>query len=263
MNQPHIVKIKTVKIENTSVKTIIFPYSKKTKPGQFFMIWIPGVDEIPMSVSMIQDEVKSITFKKIGDATTALFNLKENELIGIRGPYGNGFSFNRSDHLFIGGGTGIAMIASAVEACLNKSDSVNVIIGAKSKKELFFVKRLMNTKANVFIATDDGSEGFKGYASDLALKIIEEQSIKSVYTCGPELMMKSILNICNKKNISLQASLERYMKCAVGICGQCCISNGIRVCVEGPIFSHKELNKINDFGRFMRKPSGMKKNIKN
>ncbi|OYT28712.1 dihydroorotate dehydrogenase electron transfer subunit [Thermoplasmatales archaeon ex4572_165] len=261
MNQPEIVKIESIQNETDSIKTITFFYKLETIPGQFFMIWIPGIDEIPMSVSNINNDNKAITFRVVGDATKSLFNLKKHDLIGIRGPYGNGFSFHGNHHLFIGGGTGIAMIAPAVESCLLRDEPVDVILGAKTKDELFFIKRLQKTDANVHIATDDGSKGYKGYTSKLTEKIIKEKQIDTIYTCGPELMMKSIFEICIKNNISLQASLERYMKCAVGICGQCCIGEGLRVCIEGPIFSDKQLLDISDFGVFNRNASGKKKNI--
>jgi dihydroorotate dehydrogenase electron transfer subunit len=163
MNQPQIVKITSVNNENQTVKTFTFPYEKTTIPGQFYMIWIPGVDEIPMSVSMIGKKEKSITFKVVGDATQALFQLQKGDHIGIRGPYGNGFTIQGHHHLFIGGGTGIAMMAPAVEYCLQHHDEVDIILGARTKEELFFIKRLQESSAQVHPATDDGSHGYKRY----------------------------------------------------------------------------------------------------
>ena len=115
MNYPKGTEVLSTKIENKTVKTIKFKHKEKIFPGQFYMIWIPGVDEIPMSVSYIDKEIKGITFKTVGEATEALFKLKKGDKIGIRGPYGNGFKIQGKRALFIGGGTGIAMIAHAVE----------------------------------------------------------------------------------------------------------------------------------------------------
>jgi len=258
MNIPEIVSIESIKSENKTIKTITFPYKKPTKPGQFFMIWIPGIDEIPMSVSQICSDEKAITFKVLGDATETLSTLKQHEKIGIRGPYGNGYTIRGNHHLFIGGGTGIASIAPAVEYCIQHHDTIDVILGAKTKEELFFVKRMQQTNATVHLSTDDGSEGFKGYTSELAESIIDEKPIETIYTCGPEQMMQAIYKLCRQHNIHLQASLERYMKCAVGICGQCCIGEGLRVCVEGPVFTKELLKKIDDFGKFTRDASGKK-----
>lgn len=141
MNYPEIIKIDKVIKETKDVKTFLFEYPKKTLPGQFFMIWIPGIDEIPMSVSYINNITKGITFKRVGEATNTLFEFNKGDKIGIRGPLGNGFKLNGKNILFIAGGTGIAMIAPAVEEAIIKKLSATVILGAKNKDELFFEKK--------------------------------------------------------------------------------------------------------------------------
>jgi len=259
MNLPAITTILKSTRETTGIKTITFGYPGTIVPGQFFMVWIPGVDEIPMSVSFIKEDVRGITFRNIGDATNVLYTLKPGCKIGIRGPFGNGFSLNGTNLLFVGGGTGAAMIAPAVELARKRKLKSTVIIGVKTKRELFFVDRLRRTGATVLVATDDGSKGFKGFASDLAKSILQKEKIDAVFTCGPEPMMKSLLSAC--KNISFQASLERYMKCSMGICGQCCIGKGLRVCVDGPVFEGITLRQIEDFGVYRRDPAGRKKPI--
>ncbi len=256
MNYPHIAKIVDTKKETKDIKTILFGHPENTNPGQFFMIWIPGVDEIPMSVSYIDHEIKGITFRDVGEATHALFGLKKGDKIGIRGPYGNEFKLEGKHILFVGGGTGIAMLVPAIEEALSKKISATVIIGVKTKNEVFFEKMLKDKGAEVHISTDDGSQGNKGFASDLAKDLLKRQDFTSIITCGPELMMKNLLDNC--ENIPFQASLERYMKCAVGLCGQCCIGDGIRVCKEGPIFDGKTLKHIREFGMYKRDASGRK-----
>jgi dihydroorotate dehydrogenase electron transfer subunit len=220
------------------------------------MIWIPGVDEIPMSVSLIHGSEKGITFRKIGEATTALYDLKKGENIGVRGPYGQGFTIQGKHLLFVGGGTGTAMLAPVVENARGKKLKSTVIIGVKTKNELFFEQRLKQTGATVFVSTDDGSKGYKGFASDLARDIFTKGNIDSIYTCGPEPMMKTLFTMSKEK--PFQASLERYMKCSLGICGQCCIGEGLRVCVEGPVFDRATLKKAEDFGVFRRDATGRK-----
>ena len=256
MNYPLITKIIETKNENNRIKTIKFEYKKKITPGQFYMIWIPGIDEIPMSVSYIDKNIKGITFKKIGEATNALFNLKKGDKIGVRGPYGTSFKLNGKKILFVGGGTGIAMLAPVIEEAIKKKFNSKVIIGAKTKNELFFEKRIKETGAELFISTDDGTYGTKGFTTDIAEEIIKKNQFDLILTCGPELMMKKLMDI--SKDINFQASLERFMKCGFGICGQCCIGDGIRVCTEGPIFNEKTLKKIQDFGNFKRDASGKK-----
>ncbi|DAC72838.1 MAG TPA: dihydroorotate dehydrogenase electron transfer subunit [Thermoplasmata archaeon] len=256
MNIPAITTILKSSAEATDIKTITFRYPGAVLPGQFFMIWIPGIDEIPMSVSLITETINAITFRKIGDATDALYGLGKGDKIGVRGPYGNGFTIRGKRLLFVGGGTGIAMLAPAVEQAAKKKLKSTVIIGAKTKNELFFEDRLRRIGATVLVSTDDGSAGYKGYASDLAKEILKKGSIDAVYTCGPEPMMKTLLSSC--KTIPFQASLERYMKCALGICGQCCVGAGLRICVDGPIFDGATLKKIEDFGVFQRDAAGRK-----
>ena len=256
MNSPKITEITEVKTENEDVKTFMFEYSKEINPGQFFMIWIPGVDEIPMSVSYIANSTKGITFRRVGEATNALFNFEKGDKIGIRGPYGNGFKIDGKRILFVGGGTGIAMLAPAVEEAINYNISSTFVIGVKTHSELFFEDRLKDCGAEIHISTDDGSKGYKGYATDLVDELFFKEKFTSVLTCGPEIMMNRLFDTCN--NIPFQASLERYMKCGVGICSQCCIDKGLRVCVEGPVFDGETLKKIEDFGAYKRDASGRK-----
>jgi len=256
MNIPKTTKIQDSKDEAKDIKTIMFNYPEKVTPGQFFMIWIPGVDEIPMSVSYIDKDVKAVTFRNVGEATSALYKLKQGDKIGVRGPYGNGFQLKEKHILFVSGGTGIATLAPAVEYTLKNKQVATVVIGAKTKDELFFEEQLNKYGATTLVSTDDGSKGTKGFATDLAKDVLKKGNIDSVITCGPELMMKTLLTHCNK--IFFQASLERYMKCAIGICGQCCIGEGLRVCIDGPIFDGETLKNISDFGVYRRDSAGRK-----
>ena len=256
MNSPQITEIIEVKTENEDIKTFMFEYSKETKPGQFFMIWIPGVDEIPMSVSYINKAIRGITFRKVGEATNALFKLDVGDKIGIRGPYGNGFKINGEKILFIGGGTGVATLAPAVEEALAGNVLSTAIIGVKNSREIFFEERLRECGAKTYIATDDGSKGYNGFASDLAEELLHKEKFTSVLTCGPEIMMKKLFNICG--TTPFQASLERYMKCGIGLCSQCCVGNGLRVCVEGPVFDEDALKNIEEFGTYKRDAAGRK-----
>jgi dihydroorotate dehydrogenase electron transfer subunit len=209
-----------------------------------------------MSASFIDKNVKGFTFRKIGDATNALFSLKKHDRIGIRGPYGNGFQLNGKKVLFVGGGTGIATIAPAVEQAMKNKISSTVVLGVKTKNELFFEERMQKSGAEISVCTDDGSKGFKGFATKLTSKLISENKYDSIITCGPEQMMKNLFD--TSKKTDFQASLERYMKCGFGICGQCCIGDGQRVCKEGPVFNREKLKSIEDFGAFKRDATGKK-----
>ena len=112
--------------------------------------------------------------------------------------------------------------------------------------------------------TDDGSFGEKGVATDLFKKIIENldlEEIKNsvVYTCGPEIMMYKIYQICIENKIEMYASLERIMRCGCGLCGLCAIDPiGMLVCRDGPIFNSEVLSKMEDFGKYKRDFAGKK-----
>jgi dihydroorotate dehydrogenase electron transfer subunit len=254
MNIPKITDILTITQETDTITTLTFTYTKPIEPGQFLMIWIPGIDEIPMSISATTTKTAAITFRNIGDATNALAHMRIGDKIGVRGPYGNGFQLQGKRLLFIGGGTGIATLAPAVTTARSKGIMCTVILGVKTKQDLFFEQKFKKLHATVEIATDDGSQGYHGYASDLAAELLQKHTYDGILTCGPELMMKKILDIPG--TIPLQASLERYMKCAIGVCGQCCIGEGLRVCKEGPVFDGKTLKTIEDFGVFRRDSAG-------
>ncbi|RLF28257.1 MAG: dihydroorotate dehydrogenase electron transfer subunit [Thermoplasmata archaeon] len=258
MMYPRVVRIHKVVEETKDVKTVFFPFDERVEPGQFFMVLIPDVDEIPMSVSYLLDESKGFTFKRVGDATNKLFEKKAGDLIGVRGPLGNGFNIHGEKILFVAGGTGVASVAPAVEKALSQNRETVVALGAKNGEELFFVERLKERGAEVHVATDDGSIGYHGLVSDLMLELVEGDSFDLVVTCGPEQMMKKVVEVCSKKGLDVQASLERHIKCGMGVCGQCCVCGGLRVCVDGPVFDGETLSKCRDFGLFKRDASGKK-----
>ena len=256
MNYPVITNIIESKIENKNVKTFKFFYPTEMIPGQFFMILIPGIDEIPMSASYIDNNIKGITFRRVGDATNALFKLKKGDQIGIRGPYGNGYKLFGKNILFVGGGTGCATLLPIVKEAKYNKINLKVIIGFRNKNEIFFENEFKNQNVEVQVTTDDGSKGYKGFASDLAKTMMKKNNFTSIITCGPEIMMKSVFEEAN--TIDFQASLERYMKCGIGLCGQCCVGKGIRICVEGPVLNSTTLKQVEDFGKFKKDASGKK-----
>ena len=96
--------------------------------------------------------------------------------------------------------------------------------------------------SSVKICTDDGSYGLKGTTVDVMSNLVRNNTFDCVYTCGPELMMKGVVEIANKNSIPVQASLERYMKCGIGICGSCCLDSSL-VCQDGTVFNGKQTLK--------------------
>jgi dihydroorotate dehydrogenase electron transfer subunit len=247
--------VKKVVRENKEVRTIFLEERiAGAVPGQFVMVWLPGVDEKPLALSYVNGE-SAVTVQKKGEFTEGIFRLKKGDYIGVRGPCGNGFDVDAcSKPCIIAGGIGIAPLAPLAEKLASKKPVV--IMGAASNSKFVFKKR-MEEIGGVEHTTDDGSCGRKCFASDILEEIIEKEGIDVVYGCGPELMLKRVFEICKKKEVGCQLSLERYMHCGFGVCGSCAI-DGYRVCVDGPIFSLKQLEKMTEFGKFARLKYGKK-----
>jgi dihydroorotate dehydrogenase electron transfer subunit len=260
MEKPRLVEILEIEEEGPSYKTFRFRDNQvaQASPGQFLMVWLPGVDEIPMAIAEI-GEISGITAERIGEATERLHKLTPGERVGIRGPYGNGFSLPKehANLLFIGGGTGVIPLFPAIKKALNEQ-KVTLIQGAKSGNLLVYERMFESMNLSYYRCTDDGSKGYHGFASALAEKLVKKESYDLILSCGPELMLRKVAELANKHKIETQISLERWMKCGIGVCGSCVIGEGLRVCKEGPVFDGKVLIGIKDFGKFRRDASGKK-----
>ncbi|MEM3507577.1 MAG: dihydroorotate dehydrogenase electron transfer subunit [Candidatus Bathyarchaeia archaeon] len=260
IHKPRIVKIEEVKDLTKNVRLIMFKdeLCKKANPGQFIMLWIPGVDEIPMSLMLSRyNKLVGVLVKKVGEATKRIGKMKVGDKIGIRGPYGKGFKFNaKKKALIIAGGVGISPLLQIMESQLKNGSTI--IIGAKTKSEIIFLESIgsiISPNTNLIVATDDGSYGKKGLVSEIAQEILKYENFDVVYACGPELMIKKIFDIVYEKELQFQASLERYMKCGVGICGSCNLGP-YRVCIDGPVFSKEDMKKMEEFGIYKKDSSG-------
>lgn len=264
-NHPTICTVEKVIDETPTVRTLIFSDDvfSKALPGKFAMVWIPGVNELPMSIMVSNDDGKAaFTVRKHGPSSTGLYNIKVGEQIGIRGPYGNSFDIKKGKIMLVGGGTGLVPLMRMTKF-LDASHDVTFLIGAKTKEEVFFEKLanefLANKKHQVIVSTDDGSYGQKGFVTDIVQQMLEKERFDAVFTCGPELMMYKTVKSAHEKGIFVQASLERMMKCGVGICGSCCIGSEL-VCHDGTIFDGKKLLSNAEFGHTHRNKAGILQN---
>ncbi len=247
--KPVNVVITRIVEETPTIRTFFFDLSFESEPGQFVMAWIRGVDEIPMALSCDN----AITVQKVGPATTSLFELHEGDSMGIRGPFGNGFRIKGSNILLVAGGVGAAPLSPLAKKASLQGLKVTTLLGAKTKEELVF-RECFEAAGNVMVATDDGTAGKHGYVTQL---IDGEKDYDQIYCCGPEIMMKKVLDKVQPEKS--QFSLHRYIKCGLGICGACCV-DGLRVCKEGPVFTGEVLKK-SEFGLYRRNERGEKVKI--
>lgn len=223
--------------------------------------------EKPFSLSMLEEEKFSITIKKVGKFTTRLFEMKEGNKLYIRGPYGNVFNLHPEGKtqnqklLVIGGGCGIAPLRFLIYRLIkNKSNKITIILGGRTKAELLFLREFNSLGIKVLCATDDASYGVKGTAVDNLKLNYEQETYNYFYAAGPEPMLKNAFEYLKDKQTDGEFLLERYMKCGIGICGQCTIDPvGIRMCIEGPVVKKDAIVSLTEFGRYTRDAYGSRR----
>ena len=252
---PRLMEISEIVSEGKGQKSFFFKQAIECRPGQFIMVWLPGVDEKPMAISYYKKGEFAFTSQIVGGFTKALDSLKKDDKLGIRGSYGNSFSL-RGNACVVAGGVWLSSVSTLIDSLKNPL----IIYGTRRKEHLIYLKRYKHS--NMIVTTDDGSFGRKGFTTDALKEILtKNKKINVVYTCGPEIMMKKVFDVCNKYKIECEASLERIMKCGYGICGACMCSDKI-LCIDGPIFNSAQLKKMPDCGNFARLKTGRKVSLK-
>ena len=250
--KPMMLKVARTKRETPDHVTLFFNGSIEFQPGQFVMLWIPGIDEKPYTISYHGPGEFGITVEAKGRFSRKAAAMNPGDLLGIRGPFGNGFNTKIKGLVcVVAGGCGTAPVAPLMDVLDN--DRTTLIQGARSKALLLFKERF--EYMNGQYCTDDGSFGHKGFVTELLEQAISKTRFDMVYACGPEIMMKRIFDICEKEKISCQVSLERYMRCGFGACGAC-VCGSERVCIDGPVFNSEQLKKMGDFNRTALLKSG-------
>ena len=243
------VKVESVERDSKITYTIKFrdEACSEAEPGQFVMIWVPSENECPMSLSEIGTSA-AITVRPVGRGTKKLCEKKESDTIWVRGPYGRGFTIRGESTLLIGGGTGIAPLMPLAEKLVESGSRVTLILAGQTADTIPLLtraRRLEKRGIRVIYVTEDGSLGFKGVATDPLTNLLKESRYDQIYTCGPEEMIKRVYYIASANKTPIQASLERYIKCGISLCGSCAIG-GYLVCSDGPVFNETQLNRLED-----------------
>ncbi|MGA7924154.1 MAG: dihydroorotate dehydrogenase electron transfer subunit [Thermoplasmata archaeon] len=241
-------------VETPSTVTLRFDYEPAAEPGQFVMVWIPGDDEIPMSLSYV-GRSKGVTIKVMGPTSRNIQTLPVGERMGIRGPYGNHFDLSPRRILVVAGGSGAAVLAPAAQAARDAGSRLTVALGATTATELLFAERFRTMGARVVTATDDGSHGVHGFVTIPTEALLTVDTFDAVWTCGPEIMMRKVVTLAAQRGVPTYCSVERHMKCALGLCDACAIGP-LHVCVDGPVFAAERLVGLPEFGTRKRDPSG-------
>lgn len=242
--------------------------ARAAKPGQFVIVRIDEFGErIPLTISDYDPEQGSVTIvtQAIGASTRKLCSLEQGEaLADFAGPLGHPSEFVHEDldtlrkkHiLFIAGGVGTAPVYPQVKWLKQHGVKVDVIIGAKTKSMLIYTDLMRSVAENLYIATDDGSEGFKGMVTALMKDLIDNQH-KHYDVCvaiGPMIMMKFVVLTTKEYSLPTVVSLNTLMVDGTGMCGACRVTVGgktVFTCVDGPEFDGHQVN----FDEAMRRQS--------
>jgi len=232
-------------------------------PGQFVEVSVFGIGEAPISIS--SSPTKSVSFelaiRQVGNVTGALHGLGKGSIIGIRGPFGNGFPVTElkgRDILFVAGGIGLVPLRSLINYVLDHRDSfgrVIILFGSRSPSERLFLRELSLWEGRrdvEFLETVDRSEGnWKGHIGVITtlfpkIKVDGEKTYAVIV--GPPVMYRFAILEAMGKGIPEEriiVSLERRMKCGVGKCGHCQIEN-LYVCQDGPVFRYSEIKGLKE-----------------
>ncbi len=205
----------------------------QVQPGQFVMVWVPGLDEKPYSLAGA--DPLTLTVAQVGPFSSALQQLRPGDRLGIRGPFGHGFTLQGRHALLVGGGYGVAPLAFLAEKLLSSGREVTAAVGARTAADLLLLSTFIDLGAHLEVTTDDGSAGAPGPVTGAVQEILRRQPIDVLYACGPNGMIDALAEISAAAGIPAQLSREAYMRCGTGVCGSC-EHNGLLVCRDGPVF---------------------------
>ncbi len=230
-------------------------------PGQFSMLWVFGVGELPISISgdpLLHDRLV-YTIRSVGQATHSLVNQKVGDSIGVRGPFGVGWPVETArgrDVIVVAGGIGLAPLRPVIYQVLqNRKDYGRLVImyGARSPRDLLYRKELSkwarSPETQVLVTVDYGGLSWRGHVGVVttSFKYSRLQPARSVaMVCGPETMMRFVVRELEGQGVSrddIYLSMERNMKCAIGFCGHCQYGPHL-ICKDGPVFRYGQVRPL-------------------
>jgi len=219
------------------------------KPGQFVQVRVDGSPETflrrPISIHDVDYERNTIRLliQVVGKGTEVLANLKTGDPLNIIYPLGNSFGdpLKNDNIILIGGGCGIAPLLYLGRHLKSNGFAPDILLGFRNRERIIEYEEYSEI-GNVFITTEDGSVGEKGYVTSHS--VLSKVRYDRIYCCGPDSMMKAVAGYSVRNNINCEVSLENLMACGIGVC-LCCIVDTVRgnlcSCTDGPVFNIKDL----------------------
>jgi sulfhydrogenase subunit gamma (sulfur reductase) len=234
------------------------------RPGQFVEVSMLGTGEAPISISSSPSRSNGtfeLCVRKVGDVTQAVHQLQPGDVVGVRGPFGHGFPYEKfrgKDILFAPGGLGLAPLRSLINQVLDERalyGRVLILYGARNPSELLFKEELeawsKRKDVELIVTVDRGDETWKGHTGVITT-LFKDVSVNPrntiAVTCGPPIMYRYVLMELLGKGIlegNIYLSLERKMKCGIGKCGHCQINN-VYACQSGPVFSYRDIKGLEE-----------------
>lgn len=221
------------------------------KPGQFAQLRVDNPETFlrrPISIHDVEDDEISFLVQEVGKGTSWLCSLKEGDLLNAVLPLGNGFTFPcvkpACPSLLIGGGVGVAPLLFLGKRLREQGVKPTFLLGARSKAQLIRLDAFREI-GDVFVTTEDGSEGERGFVTQHSLFTSHSSPLSFIYTCGPMPMMRAVAKLARERGIECELSLENRMACGVGAC-LCCVEeladgHNHCVCTEGPVFDARKI----------------------
>jgi dihydroorotate dehydrogenase electron transfer subunit len=219
------------------------------KPGQFAQVRVDGNNDVflrrPISIHDVNYSGKTIKFmiQIAGKGTETLSNLKSGDFLNIIYPLGKSFSLpeNNEKVLLIGGGCGVAPLLFLAKHFKSNGYEPDILLGFRNSERIIEYDEYLGT-GNVFLTTEDGSRGEKGFA--IQHSVLVATHYDRIYCCGPEAMMRAVARYCRTNGIRCEVSLENFMACGIGAC-LCCVvdtrKGHLCTCVDGPVFDINDL----------------------
>ena len=224
--------------------------AKASRPGQFvnikFLAPAQHLLRHPFGVAGVNTAqgTLDIIYRTVGEFTYHLTALQVGDKVDVLGPLGHGFDVSAPSALLVGGGTGLApLLFLAAKLGAQKTD---VLMGGRTQGDLFWQNSYAPHTRQIFVTTDDGSEGTRGTVMAKLPALLQENAYNCVYTCGPSAMMQAVAACCEAHNVRCQVSLERYMACGIGACLSCTCQGRekrLKVCTDGPVFWAQEVRE--------------------
>ena len=228
----------------------------RVTPGQFLHLWLPNrTDPLlrrPYTVYRTHEDGFDILFQVVGRGSRLLAQLDVGASVRVVWPLGGGFVLPPagSTALVVGGGGGMASLYLLIERLANASVPTQVLLGTRSRDYVLCRSEIEALGVPLHIATDDGSEGYHGFVTELAGDVLaaEAGAAPHVYACGPTPMMRALTNVVTEHAAPTQVALENRMGCALGVCLGCVVPiktdeevSYQRVCTEGPVFDAQDV----------------------